>query len=64
MLSLYTLCSPGKHSHRPVRLQPTALTIRPKLGLKSAYPISGNIVVKIKLPLRSGSSLEAVKPHP
>ena len=26
--------------------------------------ISGNLVVKSKLPPRSGSSLEAVEPHP
>ena len=33
-------------------------------GMKSVPGISGNLVVKNKLPLQSVSSLEAVEPHP
>ena len=33
-------------------------------SVKWAPEISGNLVVKSKLPPRSGSSLEAVEPHP
>ena len=32
--------------------------------IKSVPKISGNLVVKSKLPPRSGASLEAVEPHP
>ena len=32
--------------------------------IKHQNRISGNLVVKSKLPRRSGSSLEAVEPHP
>ena len=36
-----------------------------EVGKMSTVPeISGNLVVKSKLPPRSGSSLEAVEPHP
>ena len=33
-------------------------------GRKAITGISGNLVVKRKLPPRSGSSLETVEPHP
>ena len=33
-------------------------------AMKGVPGISGNLVVKSKLPPRSGSSLEAVEPHP
>ena len=42
-------------------LIPLAKSVLVPLGLTG---ISGNLVVKSKLPPRSGSSLEAVEPHP
>ena len=48
------------HWVAPKSTQPLIL----QRSIKQVPGISGNLVVKSKMPPRSGSSLEAVEPHP